>query len=86
MPSPVVLKIQFAAQGAAIKGVPNGVMSDSATMVVTYPVDVWFSGSKTFTTTLNVGPRAIEKITLDPRGRFPDRDQTDNIWPRAVKK
>lgn len=86
MPSPVVLKLQFAAKGPAIKAVPNGVMSDSVTMVVSYPVDVWFGGSRNFTTTLNVGQRAIEKITLDPRGRFPDRDVTDNIWPRAVKK
>lgn len=86
MPSPVVLKLQFAAKGPAIRAVPNGVMSDSLTMVVTYPVDVWFGGSKHFTATLNTGSRAIEKITLDPRGRFPDRDTSDNIWPRAPTK
>ena len=81
MPSPVVLKIQFAAQGAAIKGVPNGVMSDSATMVVTYPVDVWFGGSKTFKAKLRFGGRKIVKVMLDPFGRFPDRNPRDNYWP-----
>ncbi|MEO5798795.1 MAG: M1 family metallopeptidase [Gemmatimonadales bacterium] len=85
MPSPVVLKIQFAAKGAPIRKIANGVMADSVTMLVTWPVDVWFGGSKNFTATLNLGTRAIEKITLDPRGRFPDRDVSDNVWPRVVK-
>jgi hypothetical protein len=26
------------------------------------------------------GGRKIEKITLDPSGRFPDRDPKDNVW------
>jgi hypothetical protein len=50
---------------------------------VTWPVDVWWSGTRTFVGTLNFGARTIEKITLDPRGRFPDSDTTDNIWSRA---
>jgi hypothetical protein len=45
-------------------------------------VNVWFSGSKTFLATLDFGGRAIRKITLDPFGRFPDRDTADNVWPR----
>jgi hypothetical protein len=24
-------------------------------------------------------------VTLDPRGRFPDRDSSDNVWPRAAR-
>jgi hypothetical protein len=51
---------------------------------VTWPVDVWFGGSKTFQAQLEFGSRAIERITLDPRCRFPDRDVTDNMWPRDV--
>jgi hypothetical protein len=62
----------------------NGRMSDSVTAIVTWPVDVWFSGSRTFTATLDFGGRKIEKITLDPFGRFPDRDVTHNVWPKAT--
>ncbi len=83
MPSPVVLKVEFAATGPAVKGMPNSRMQDSVTAIVTYPVDVWFPGSRTFNATLDFGARKIEKITLDPFGRFPDRDITDNIWPRV---
>ena len=50
--------------------------------IVTWPVNVWFNGSKSFAATLDFGGRAIRKITLDPFGRFPDKDVTDNIWPR----
>ncbi len=82
MPSPVVLAVQFAAKGPAIKQMTNSKMLNDSTAVVTYPVDVWFNGSKTFKATLAFGGRKIEKITLDPYGRFPDRDATDNVWPR----
>ena len=82
MPSPVVLQVQFAPTGPRIRPMRNSVMSDSTTAVVTYPVDVWFNGSRTFTADLTFGTRKIEKITLDPQCRFPDRDPTDNVWPR----
>ncbi len=36
------------------------------------------------TTQLNFGGRKIEKLTLDPGGRFPDRDASDNQCPRAT--
>ncbi len=42
---------------------------------------VWFGGSRTFRADLDFGPRRIEKVTLDPYCRFPDRDPTDNVWP-----
>jgi len=83
MPSPVILKIEFAPTGAAIKPTSNSQMVDPNTAIVTYPVDVWFAGSRTFNANLDFGGRAITRITLDPNGRFPDRDPTDNIWPRA---
>jgi len=82
MPSPVVLRVTFAPTGAAIRSMKNAVMTDSATAVVTWPVDVWFSGNRTFDAVLAFGPRPIEKIQLDPNCRFPDRDATDNVWPR----
>ena len=82
MPSPVVLAVRFKPTGPAIRPMRNAVMRDSVTAIVTYPVDVWFGGSRTFSAALTFGGRAIEKITLDPGCRFPDRDPSDNVWPR----
>jgi hypothetical protein len=82
MPSPVVLEVQFASSGPAIQSMPNARMVDESTAIVTWPVDVWFGGSRTFQADLDFGPRRIEKITLDPSRRFPDRDPTDNEWSR----
>jgi hypothetical protein len=61
----------------------NAVMTDSVTAVVTYPVDVWFAGARTFTADLVFGGRAIERVTFDPQCRFPDRDPADNVWVRG---
>jgi hypothetical protein len=83
MPSPVVLAVRFKPSGPTIRPMRNAVMRDSLTAIVTYPVDVWFGGSRTFTAALTFGGRAIEKITLDPGCRFPDRDPSDNVWPRT---
>ena len=82
MPSPVVLKVQFAKTGPAIKSMANAKMLDETTALVTWPADVWFTGSRTFDAVLDTGARKIEKITLDPGGRFPDKNPADNQWPR----
>ena len=82
MPSPVVLRVQFSKTGPAIKPMANARMLDDATALVTWPVEVWFNGSRTFQAVLDFGARPIEKITLDPGGRFPDRNPADNQWPR----
>jgi hypothetical protein len=82
MPSPVVLKVRLAAAGPRIRPMANATMIGSGSAVVTYPVDVWFAGNRTFTAVLDFGGRSIETITLDPHCRFPDRDPSDNIWPR----
>ncbi|MBK7651254.1 MAG: M1 family metallopeptidase [Flammeovirgaceae bacterium] len=82
MPSPVVLKVEFDAAGPTIKTIPNAKMIDATTALVTWPVSVWFDGSRAFKTTMNFGERKIKKITLDPNGRFPDADAKDNVWPR----
>ncbi len=84
MPSPVVLKVQFAATGPAIKPMTNAKMVDATTALVTWPVDVWFNGSRTFQAVLDFGARPITTITLDPACRFPDRDATDNVWPKSA--
>jgi aminopeptidase N len=83
MPSPVVLKVAFAADGPAPKAMPNARMLEDGTAVVTWPVDVWFGGSRTFEARLDFGARRIDKITLDPYGRFPDRNPKDNVWTRG---
>lgn len=82
MPSPIVLEVKFAAKGAPIRAMKNAVMTDSVTARVTWPVDVWFGGKRSFVADLAFGARAIEKITLDPDGRFPDRDTKDNVWEK----
>ncbi len=48
MPSPVMLAVEFAPKGPAIHQMSNSRAIDSLTVLVTYPVDVWFNGSKTF--------------------------------------
>jgi hypothetical protein len=83
MPSPVVLQVQFAPQGPPIAPMPNSRMADSVTAIVTWPVEVWFGGSRRFSAALEFGPRPIARITLDPFRRFPDRDPSDNVWPGA---
>lgn len=82
MPSPVVLKVEFDSAGPAIRTVPNSRVTDATTVEVTWPVSVWFNGSRTFDAVMDFGPRKIKKITLDPHCRFPDSNPTDNIWPR----
>jgi hypothetical protein len=84
MPSPVILKIKFAPTGPAIKPMANAKMVDDTTALVTWPVDVWFVGNRTFVASLDFGGREITAITLDPGCRFPDRDPGDNVWPKPA--
>ena len=69
-------------KGAPIKQMPNSKALDSITSLVTYPVDVWFAGSRTFKADLAFGGRTITKLTLDPYCRFPNRTAVNNVWPR----
>ena len=82
MPSPIVLKVEFESEGAAIKSIPNAKMIDATTAEVTWPVSVWFGGSRTYDAVMDFGDRKIKKITLDPHGRFPDREVSDNVWAK----
>ena len=83
MPSPIVLRIDFAATGPVIRPMPNARMLSPTTAILTWPVDVWFTGNRSFSAVLDFGGRAIERITLDPSCRFPDREPADNVWPRG---
>jgi hypothetical protein len=82
MPSPVVLKVEFEEGESPIKDMDNAKIINKNTAIVTWPVEVWFDGSRTFKASLDFGSRKIKKITFDPNGRFPDKDTSDNIWPR----
>ncbi len=82
MPSPIVLRVTFAPTGPAIRAMPNAVMQDSVTAIVTWPVEVWFSGRRSIDAELTFGGRRIEQILFDPGCRFPDRNPADNVWPR----
>jgi hypothetical protein len=84
MPAPVVLRVQLEAEGPAIKPMTNARMADATTAIVTWPVDVWFGGSRTYDAVLDFGGRAIRTVMLDPMGRFPDRNTADNVWPRKT--
>jgi hypothetical protein len=57
---------------------------EGTSALVTWPVDVWFSGKRTFDAVLDFGARTITSIQLDPGCRFPDRDASDNVWPKAT--
>ena len=45
------------------------------------PVDVWLSGAKRYTLTLDALP-AITSIEIDPEQVFPDVDRSNNRWPK----
>ena len=84
MPSPVVLAVHFAPKGPRIRPMKNARIVDDSTAIVTWPVDVWFGGSRTFEAKLDFGTRPIQRIVFDPKCRFPDRDASDNTWPRSA--
>jgi hypothetical protein len=82
MPSPVVLAVHFAPRGPRVRTMKNARIVDDSTAVVTWPVDVWFGGSRSFEAKLDFGARRIERIVFDPQCRFPDNNVDDNTWPR----
>jgi hypothetical protein len=75
MPSPVVLRLDFDAAGGSATPAPK---------TVTFPVEVWFDGRRTYTAEVDVGNLTVRTVTLDPSRRFPDRDVSDNVWPKPV--
>jgi hypothetical protein len=79
MPSPVVLRVEF--EEEAPGDLPaNATRVDATTVTYTWPVDVWFPGSRTFDAVIGTGGASVARITFDPGCRFPDRDPWDNEW------
>jgi hypothetical protein len=83
MPSPVVLDITFEGSPPSVKGMKNATVSGN-TVRVTYPVDTWFDGRRTFDAVLRFGGRKITLGVVDPDARFPDSNEADNVWPRQA--
>ena len=82
MPSPVVLRVEFKRPNPKRKMMTNAIAQQDGSAIVTWPVEVWFDGRRTFDAELAFAIDDIAKITLDPGGRFPDADKKDNTWPR----
>lgn len=82
MPAPVVIQVDFAADGPELKPVSNAKILETGSAILTWPVDVWFDGARTFEAKFDFGARKIQRITLDPKRRFPDSNPQDNVWPR----
>jgi hypothetical protein len=83
MPAPIILSVTLTPGPGNGRVAGNIVWENANTAIVTYPVDVWFAGSRTFTAVLDFGSRRISHITLDPQNRFPDHNPANNVWPRA---
>jgi hypothetical protein len=64
---PIIVKLDF---------------TDGSSRTESFPADVWFAGSRTFTTKLSLQGKKISKLTLEPENRFQDLDRSDNVWPR----
>jgi hypothetical protein len=84
-PDAIAGGIESAVRARVEGGTPmaNAKMLDDTTALVTWPVDVWFNGSRTFQAVLDFG-RPIASVTFDPNCRFPDRDTSDNVWPKGT--
>ena len=82
MPAPVIIQVDFVADGPELKPVSNARILETGSAILTWPVDVWFDGARTFEAKFDFGARKIQRITLDPKRRFPDSNPQDNVWPR----
>ena len=82
MPSPIVLDVLILGRDKQGFDIANATVMKDGTQRVTYSAQVWFDGGRTFEVVLPCPIEKIERLTLDPRGRFPDGDKSDNVWPR----
>ena len=52
--------------------------ADGTTTERTIPVDVWLSGAREASVTVELG--TVSRVVIDPEWYFPDVDRTDNRW------
>jgi len=57
-------------------------LANGETRRITVPVDVWLSGARTHTRTVEL-PAALQRVEIDPEADFPDVDRGDNVWQRT---
>ena len=81
MPSPVVVDVTFR-QPRGVGGVVGAEALGPQKLRVTRPVDVWFDGGRVYELRLPAKLADLDRLELDPRGRFPDGLRGDNVWPR----
>jgi len=54
--------------------------SDGSTDTLRFPVEMWNQGQR-FTYNLS-DSRRVDRVTLDPRERYPDDNRANNTWTR----
>ena len=86
MPSPIVLHVELKDPNARREMQKNAIAQQDGSVIVTWPVDVWFGGDRSFDAELGFAKNDIAKITLDPGGRFPDANKRDNTWPNRRRQ
>ena len=69
-------------QPRGVGGIVGAEALGPQTLRVTRPVDVWFDGGRVYELRLPATLADLERLELDPRGRFPDGLRGDNVWPR----
>ncbi len=84
MPAPVILHVTVAADGPELRLPADARLVDATTVELRWPVNQWFDGARSRLYEFDLG-RAVERIQLDPRRRFPDRNPADNVWPSATE-
>ncbi len=53
-------------------------LDDGSIRRLTLPVEVWFTGSRY--TAIIPGPKKVNAVTIDPDGKYPDIDRSNNRW------
>ena len=86
MPSPVVLRGEVRGERPGVRPMKNAVMRQPhRDGDVAGGRLVQREAGRSRRTWTSAGAK-IEKIMLDPGQRFPDRDSSDNVWPRPAAK
>jgi hypothetical protein len=84
MPSPIVVHVMLEDVDGAVRMPENSRLVSRSTMEIRLPVETWFDGRRSHVMEVDLGPRKIIGLQLDPGRRFPDRDPSDNVWPRPA--
>ena len=56
--------------------------SDGTTQNFDYPAEVWSTNTTYYVRQYEFSGKTVTKAELDPDGRLPDEDRSNNVWPR----